>query len=121
MSPTAIDFIVQLKQGHQDMSREIDMLRHELESIRSGVPFGSGGPHPGIYAAGPPGVVPYPHPPTGHTLPSHPPSQVTNHQPAPPQSDSRPSSAHNAFNSSSAPQSGSGSGASGPKPEASSS
>ncbi|KAF8268222.1 hypothetical protein EI94DRAFT_1728083 [Lactarius quietus] len=117
----AIDFIAQLKQGHQDMTREIDMLRHELESIRSGVPFGSGGPH-GMYAPGPTTVVPYSsHPTTGHSLPSHPPASVTNHQPAPPpQSDSRPSSSHNAFNSSSAPQSGSG-GTSGSKPEASSS
>ncbi|KAH9999319.1 hypothetical protein BJV77DRAFT_583704 [Russula vinacea] len=46
------------------MGREIDMLRHELESIRSSVPpFGSGGPHPGMYAPGPASVVPYPHPP----------------------------------------------------------
>ena len=105
------------------MSREIDILRHELESIRSGVPFGSGGPHPGMYAPGPTSVVPYPsHSTTGHTLPSHPPATVTNHQSAPPpQSDSRPSSSHNAFNSSSAPQSGSGGGTSGSKPEASSS
>lgn len=119
----AIDFIAQLKQGHQDMSREIDMLRHELESIRSGVPFGSGAPHPGMYAPGPTSVVPYPsHSTTGHTLSSHPPASVTNHQSAPPpQSDSRPSSSHNAFNSSSAPQSGSGGGTSGSKPEASSS
>ncbi|KAJ7095387.1 hypothetical protein B0H15DRAFT_938070 [Mycena belliarum] len=32
----AIDFVAQLKQGHQDMAREIDMLRHELETVRPG-------------------------------------------------------------------------------------
>src|SRR6266851_8698073 len=102
---TAIDFIMQLKQGHQDMSREIDMLRHELETMRSGVPpFGSGGPHPSMYAPAPPGVVPYPHPPPGHALPPHQPPQVPNHQTAPPpQSDSRPGSSQNAFNASPAP------------------
>jgi len=116
----AIDFIAQLKQSHQDMTREIDMLRHELESIRSGVPpFTSGGPHPSIYAPGPPGVVPYPpHPPPGHGLPPHQPPQVPNHQTAPPpQSDSRPGSSQNAFNASSAPPGGGSGGASGPKPE----
>lgn len=120
----AIDFIGHLKQGHQDMSRELDILRHELENHRPGVPFGSSGPHPGMYPPGPPpSVVPYPtHPTTGHALPSHSSAQVSNHQPAPPpQSDSRPSSSHTAFNSSSAPQSGSGGGTSGAKPEASSS
>jgi len=122
----AIDFIMQLKQGHQEMTREIDMLRHELESIRGGVPpFGPGGPHPGMYAPGPPSVVPYPpHPPAGHALPPHQPPQVSNHQtapPPPPQSDSRPGSSQNAFNASSAPQGGGGSGGtSGQKPEASS-
>ncbi|KAI0307321.1 hypothetical protein B0F90DRAFT_1687333 [Multifurca ochricompacta] len=117
----AIDFIMQLKQGHQDMSREIDILRHELESVRTGVPpFGSGGPHPGMYAPGPPGVVPYPpHPPAGPALPSHQPPSVLNHQPAPlPQSDSRPGSSQNAFNASPAPQGGGTGGASGTKPEA---
>ena len=119
---TAIDFVAQLKQSHQDMTREIDMLRHELESIRSGVPpFASGGPHPSIYAPGPPGVVPYPtHPPPGHALSPHQPPQVPNHQTAPPQSDSRPGSSQNAFNASSAPPGGGSGGASGPKPEASS-
>ncbi|KAI0254393.1 hypothetical protein BJV78DRAFT_1152491 [Lactifluus subvellereus] len=119
----AIDFIAQLKQGHQDMSREIDILRHELESIRAGVPpFASGGPHPGMYTPAPPGVVPYPpHPPAAHALPPHQPPQVPNHQPAPPpQSDSRPGSSQNAFNPSPAPQGGSSSGTSGAKPDASS-
>jgi len=112
----AIDFIMQLKQGHQDMSREIDILRHELESIRAGVPpFASGGPHPGMYTPAPPGVVPYPpHPPGGHALPPHQPPQP------PPQSDSRPGSSQNAFNASPASQGGSGSGTSGAKPDASS-
>ncbi|KAF8484927.1 hypothetical protein DFH94DRAFT_717064 [Russula ochroleuca] len=119
----AIDFIAQLKQGHQDMGREIDMLRHELESIRGVPPFGSGGPHPGMYAPGPASVVPYPHPPPGaHALPSHQPPQIPNHQTAPPpQSDSRPGSSQNAFNASTAPQGGGSGGTSGQKGEASSS
>ncbi|KAF8195888.1 hypothetical protein K438DRAFT_1919017 [Mycena galopus ATCC 62051] len=32
----AIDFVTQLKQGHQDMAREIETLRHELETLRPG-------------------------------------------------------------------------------------
>ncbi|KAJ7068277.1 hypothetical protein C8F01DRAFT_1050298 [Mycena amicta] len=32
----AIDFVTQLKQNHQDMSREIDMLRRELDTLRPG-------------------------------------------------------------------------------------
>jgi len=41
----AIDFVAQLKQSHQDMAREIEGLRHELEATRhGGVPFPSGGP-----------------------------------------------------------------------------
>ncbi|KAF7301702.1 Transcription initiation factor [Mycena indigotica] len=31
----AIDFVTQLKQSHQDMSREVDMLRRELDTLRS--------------------------------------------------------------------------------------
>ncbi|KAI0269144.1 hypothetical protein BC834DRAFT_613967 [Gloeopeniophorella convolvens] len=114
----AIDFIVQLKQTHQDMTREIDMLRHEMESVRTGVPsFGPGGPHPGMYATGPPGVVPYA-PPAGHALSSHQPPQVSNHQTAAAaQSDSRPGSSHNAFNPAPAPQNGSSGATSGPRPE----
>jgi hypothetical protein len=56
--PSAIDFVGQLKQSHQDMAREIDMLRHELDGIRGGVPpFGPGGPpHPVVY--GQPPLVP---------------------------------------------------------------
>ncbi|KAJ6613442.1 hypothetical protein B0H10DRAFT_1805561 [Mycena sp. CBHHK59/15] len=45
----AIDFVAQLKQGHQDMAREVDMLRHELETLR-----------PGAYPPGPPPHSGYP-------------------------------------------------------------
>ncbi|KAF9221970.1 hypothetical protein BS17DRAFT_803136 [Gyrodon lividus] len=95
----AIDFVINLKQSHQDMAREIDMLRHELDGLRQGIPpFGPGGPpHPIVYSQGP---VPYPPPPSGaisHPPPPHP------HQP-PPQShqqssQSRPSSSENAYTS----------------------
>jgi len=58
----AIDFVTQLKQGHQDMAREIDMLRHELETLRPGsYPPGSS-THPPY----PPGQSgPFPTPPVG--------------------------------------------------------
>ncbi|TFY83612.1 hypothetical protein EWM64_g404 [Hericium alpestre] len=87
----AIDFIAQLKHGHQEMSREIDVLRHELDGIRQGMSFGPGGPHPVIYPSGP-ALVPghYP-PPGGHAIPPH---QPPSHQPA---SISRPGSAQNVF------------------------
>lgn len=73
------------------MSRDIDMLRHELESVRHGVPpyaHHPPPPHAVIYA--PPGAH---YPPPAHnplpTQPSHPlPSQ---------QSLSRPGSSHNAY------------------------
>ncbi|KAJ7283648.1 hypothetical protein C8J57DRAFT_1293168 [Mycena rebaudengoi] len=50
----AIDFVAQLKQGHQDMAREIDMLRHELETLRPG----PGPPPHGTYPPAPASVVP---------------------------------------------------------------
>ncbi|KAF8450719.1 hypothetical protein L210DRAFT_3639767 [Boletus edulis BED1] len=77
----AIDFVINLKQSHQDMAREIDMLRHELDSLRQGMPpFGPGGPpHSIVYSQGP---VPYPPPPQPHS------------------SQSRPSSSENAYSSS---------------------
>ncbi|KLO14950.1 hypothetical protein SCHPADRAFT_825533 [Schizopora paradoxa] len=67
----AIDFISQIKQNMQETSRENEMLRHELDSIRhGGVAFPHpAGPHAVMYAHGPPPVgVPYP--PTGPPLPS---------------------------------------------------
>ncbi|OBZ76597.1 Transcription initiation factor IIF subunit alpha [Grifola frondosa] len=67
----AIDFIVNLKQSHQDMGREIEMLRHELESFRQGIPppFPGGPPHPVVYGHGPPvGMPGYP-PPGGPAVP----------------------------------------------------
>ncbi|KAH9899843.1 hypothetical protein C8Q73DRAFT_787690 [Cubamyces lactineus] len=64
----AIDFIVTLKQSHQEMGREIEMLRHELEGYRQGMPppFPGAPPHPVVYGHGPPvGVPPYAPPPHG--------------------------------------------------------
>lgn len=75
----AIDFITQLKQGHQEMSREIDMLRHELEGYRQGIPppFGPGGgpPHAVVYGHGPPpvGVPQFPPGPPGPPAQAAPP------------------------------------------------
>jgi len=98
----AIDFVAQLKQNHQDMARDIEMLRHELDSIRGGVPpFGPGGPpHPVVYAQGPlvpqqypPGTMPHP-PPHPLSRPQSPqntfppgagPAQQPPQQPPPPQ------------------------------------
>lgn len=91
----AIEFVANLKQGHQEMAREIEMLRHELDSLRQGIsPFGPGGPpHPIVYSQGP---VPYPPPPPGampHPPPSHAHQQPPQHQ----QSQGRPSSSDNAY------------------------
>ncbi|KAJ3985902.1 hypothetical protein F5890DRAFT_1084147 [Lentinula detonsa] len=76
----AIDFVNQLKQSHQDMAREMDMLRHELDAVRQNAglpPFA--GPHPHlVYAQGP---IPAPYPLPPGVLP-HPPSiphQVAQH------------------------------------------
>ncbi|KAJ4478083.1 hypothetical protein J3R30DRAFT_3682661 [Lentinula aciculospora] len=78
----AIDFVNQLKQSHQDMAREIDMLRHELDAVRqnAGLPPFPGPPPPHlVYAQGPipapfplpPGVLPHPHP-LPHPAAQHP-------------------------------------------------
>ena len=62
----AIDFVQQLKQGHQEMAREIEMLRHELELVRQGgIPTtfpSSSHPHV-VYSQGP-GQYPTSQPPT---------------------------------------------------------
>ncbi|KAJ7433847.1 hypothetical protein B0H11DRAFT_2120611 [Mycena galericulata] len=73
----AIDFVAQLKQGHQDMAREIEMLRHELETVRPGAyppgpPFPPGG-QPGQFVTPPSGVVQQPQP-------QHPPSRPSSSQ-----------------------------------------
>ncbi|KAF8845778.1 hypothetical protein BDN67DRAFT_961420 [Paxillus ammoniavirescens] len=92
----AIDFVINLKQNHQDMAREIDMLRHELDSLRQGIPpFGSGGPpHSIVYGQGP---VPYPPPPGTISHPSQPHSHQPPTQPHQQSSQSRPSSSENAY------------------------
>ncbi|CDO75612.1 hypothetical protein BN946_scf184858.g52 [Trametes cinnabarina] len=107
----AIDFIVTLKQSHQDMGREIEMLRHELDGYRQGMPppFPGAPPHPVVYGHGPPvGVPPYapphhtapggpPGPPgaPGHSVPPHHPHPVPSQQPQQPLS--RPGSSQNAY------------------------
>ncbi|EMD40709.1 hypothetical protein CERSUDRAFT_80362 [Gelatoporia subvermispora B] len=86
----AIDFIGNLKQSHQDLTREVEILRHELDSIRQGIPpqFAAP-PHPVVYGHGPPvGVSPYPPPGVpGGPLPPHqgppPPHPQHLHQPHP--------------------------------------
>ncbi|TBU32743.1 hypothetical protein BD311DRAFT_654011 [Dichomitus squalens] len=77
----AIDFIVTLKQSHQDMGREIEMLRHELDGYRQGMPppFAGAPPHAVVYGHGPPvGVPPYAPPPGPPGAPHQPPPS---HQP----------------------------------------
>ncbi|RPD67134.1 hypothetical protein L226DRAFT_529526 [Lentinus tigrinus ALCF2SS1-7] len=103
----AIDFIVNLKQSHQDMGREIEMLRHELESYRSGMPppFAGAPPHGVVYGHGPPvGVPPYPPPPPGaphqppqsHTHPAGPPGPPGAPPSGPPQHHPHPLPPHTA-------------------------
>jgi len=84
----AIDFVNQLKQSHQDMAREIDMLRHELDVLRQGgmAGFPPGGPPPHVvYSQGPPVAGQYPIPP----------GAIPHSQQQPPLS--RPSSSQNIF------------------------
>ncbi|KZT12735.1 uncharacterized protein LAESUDRAFT_753783 [Laetiporus sulphureus 93-53] len=77
----AIDFIVTLKQSHQDMSREIDMLRHELDNLRHGMPppF-PGGPQAVVYTHAPVGVPTYPHPVPPSGPPPQPHQAASQHQ-----------------------------------------
>lgn len=95
----AVDFIVTLKQNHQEMGREIEMLRHELDSMRQGIPHFVP-PHPIVYGHAPaPPVHPYV-PPGGPPGPAPQPPQPS---PAPPshqpqqQPGSRPGSSQNAY------------------------
>ncbi|KAF8621664.1 hypothetical protein AX15_007678 [Amanita polypyramis BW_CC] len=90
----AIDFVTQLKQNHQEMLREIEMLRHELDAVRQGLPPpfpGAPPPHAVVYAHGP---GPFSPPPGAlqHPPPPQPPPQPQPHTPL-----SRPSSSQNAF------------------------
>ncbi|KAL4259232.1 BHLH domain-containing protein [Pleurotus pulmonarius] len=84
----AIDFVTQLKQSHQDMAREIEMLRQELDAVRQGgMPsFAPGAPTHVVYAQGPP--------PTSYPPPNqqHPPLQQHGSQPI-----SRPGSSQNVY------------------------
>ncbi|KAG6919431.1 hypothetical protein DXG01_006314 [Tephrocybe rancida] len=81
----AIDFVVQLKQSHQEMAREVEMLRHELDATRQGLPFAPVYGQPPIPGQFPPGTLQHPHP---HP---HPPPPPPPHVP----SQSRPPSAQN--------------------------
>jgi hypothetical protein len=85
-----------MKRNQQDMGREIEMLRHELDAARQGLPFVPGGPpppghHPGApppYPSAPPHLMGYAPPPPGmHAVPPPQPQQPT----------SRPGSAHAAM------------------------
>ncbi|KAA1466372.1 hypothetical protein DENSPDRAFT_831188 [Dentipellis sp. KUC8613] len=89
----AVDFIIQLKHSQQDMSREVEMLRHELETIRQGMSFAPGGPHAILYPPPPGGPGHYP--PSGPAIPPHP----IHPSAAPPSSISRPSSAQKIYSS----------------------
>lgn len=93
----AIDFVTNLKQSHQDMVREIEMLRHELESMRQGIPsFGPGAPpHAMVYGQGAPVPGPYPPPPPPPGAISHPPPHPHQQPPHPPQP--RPPSSENPY------------------------
>lgn len=103
----AIDFVAQLKQGHQDMARELDMMRHELDKARQAgmLPFPPGGPPPHgvVYGQGPLPVSGQFPPPPGtmqqQMQPQHgqPPPQT--HPPI-----SRPGSAQNMFPPTGPPQ-----------------
>ncbi|KAG6897446.1 hypothetical protein C0992_001446 [Termitomyces sp. T32_za158] len=68
----AIEFVIHLKQSHQEMAREVEILRHELDAARQGLPF------PPLYPPQfPPGPLAHPPPPQ-----SRPPSPVTLEPPA---------------------------------------
>ncbi|TFK75906.1 hypothetical protein BDN72DRAFT_874155 [Pluteus cervinus] len=95
----AIDFVQQLKQSHQDMLREIEMLRHELDAVRQGAIPGFPGappPHAVVYQ----GPVPGPYPPGA--LPPHaqPPPSHPVHAPPP---GVRPTNSPNGFSTAGPP------------------
>ncbi|KAJ7228649.1 hypothetical protein GGX14DRAFT_614165, partial [Mycena pura] len=77
----AIDFVTQLKQGHQDLTREVDVLRRELETLR-----------PGTYPPGPPTHAAYP-----QSQPSQFQTPSTQQPQAPQPSTSPPGSSQNSF------------------------
>ncbi|TFK43528.1 hypothetical protein BDQ12DRAFT_675124 [Crucibulum laeve] len=87
----AIDFVAQLKQSHQDMAREIDLLRHEVETLRQGgnpaFPMPGPPPHQVVYGQVPGQFAPPP-PPPGTMQPP---------QPPPLHPGSRPGSSQNLF------------------------
>ncbi|GLB33813.1 putative helix loop helix domain containing protein [Lyophyllum shimeji] len=91
----AIDFVQQLKHSHQEMAREIEMLRHEVEAARQGMPFAPGGPPSHVVYGQPPGPGQFPPPPGAMPHP-HVPPPAPPHSAAPPQAPlSRPPSSQN--------------------------
>ncbi|EIN10619.1 hypothetical protein PUNSTDRAFT_142595 [Punctularia strigosozonata HHB-11173 SS5] len=83
----AIDFVAQMKQDHQGMMQEIEMLRRENESLRQGhgiPPFA-----PGVVYGAPPPMVAAPYPPPG-SVPHHPPPHHPSAQNVPTQASVQP-------------------------------
>lgn len=89
----AIDYIQQMKQSQNDLSREVELLRHEVESVRHGVPYPVA-PHAVMYP--PPGAHYGPPPATQPPLSTHT-HALTSQQPPL----SRPGSSHNPYTTSS--------------------
>ena len=62
---TAVDYIQTLKQSEANLHREVEMLRHELDTVRQSAAQFAGGlqatgvGHPIVYTQGPP-IAPYP-------------------------------------------------------------
>ncbi|KAF5389049.1 hypothetical protein D9757_004890 [Collybiopsis confluens] len=89
----AIDFVNTLKQNQNDMAREIEMLRHELDAVRQNAGLPPFAPPHVVYAPGPipasyplpPGILPPPphHPITQHSA-QHSPHVHHNPSPHPP-------------------------------------
>ena len=100
---TAIDFISTLKASHQEMIREIEILRHELDGYRQGMPFPPGGGV--VYGHPPVGVPPFAHPPGPGVPPpsthSQPPTNVQN---TPQSSLVQPGSSQNVYSPPRSPQ-----------------
>ncbi|KAG6900964.1 hypothetical protein C0993_004401 [Termitomyces sp. T159_Od127] len=62
----SIEFVVHLKQSHQEMARELDMLRHELDATRQGLSFYA---QPAQFPPGPvPPRLPHPRPPSAEDI-----------------------------------------------------
>ena len=61
---SAVDYIQQLKNNETAMQREVEVMRHELDTLRAGQYGGALAAnvgHPVVYAPGP-AIAPYPPP-----------------------------------------------------------